>query len=408
MATPALLHSFGAPAKETFHHLVRAEGVRVYDDAGKAYIDAMASLWYCQVGHGREEIVDAVANQMRQLATYNTFDPWTNGPAEALADRVRSLSPLTDGRVFLCCSGSESVDSALKIARLVARLRHERNDDATQRQLIVRRERGYHGVNFGGTSAQGLPANREGWGDLVPHFVEVDGDDVESAARVFAEHGSSIAAVICEPMQGAGGVFPPMDGYLEGLRRLCDEHGALLIFDEVISGFGRTGEWFASQTYGVTPDLMTFAKGVTSGYQPLGGVICSREVCDVLEQDPTFVMRHGYTYSGHPSACAAGLANIDIIEREGLVERARHIGDRLEAGFQALASDGILSGYRGIAGVWAAKLPEGRDAVVVRDAMIDQGVIVRGVADWIAMCPPLVINDDDLDTVIDTLGAAAR
>jgi putrescine aminotransferase len=408
MSTPALLHSFGVPARETFHNLVRAEGVRVYDDTGKEYIDGMASLWYCQVGHGRHEIIDAVANQMRQLATYNTFDPWTNGPAEELADRVRSLSPLPDGRVFLCCSGSESVDSALKIARVVARLRHERNGAGEQRQIIVRRERGYHGVNFGGTAAQGLPANREGWGDLVPHFMEADGDDIESAALIFAEHGDSIAAVICEPLQGAGGVFPPTDGYLEGLRRLCDANGALLIFDEVISGFGRTGEWFAGQTYGVTPDLMTFAKGVTSGYQPLGGVICSREVCDVLEADPSFVLRHGYTYSGHPAACAAGLANIDIIEREGLVERARHIGSRMESGLAAMVADGVLAGYRGKAGVWAAKLPEGKDAIPIRDVMIENGVIVRGVADWIAICPPLVIEDQDIDKIIDTMDHAAR
>lgn len=408
MTVPALLHSFGPPAKESYRNLVRAEGVRVYDDTGKEYIDAMASLWYCQVGHGRDEIVDAVAAQMRELATYNTFDPWTNGPAEAAAERIRSLSPFPDGRVFLCCSGSESVDSALKIARLVARLRGESGDSAADRQIIVRRDRGYHGVNFGGTTAQGLPLNREGWGDLVPHFEEMDGDDIESAARIFAEHGSRIAAVICEPIQGAGGVFPPTDGYLEGLRTLCDDHGALLIFDEVISGFGRTGSWFASQTYGVTPDLITFAKGVTSGYQPLGGVICSRAVCDVLEADPGFLFRHGYTYSGHPAAAAAALANIDIIEREGLVARSQSIGERFATGFDALVGDGILSGYRGIAGIWAATLPDGGDAIAVRDVMVDNGVIVRGVADWIAMCPPLVIDDADIDRIIDTLAAAAR
>ncbi|MDG2028035.1 MAG: aminotransferase class III-fold pyridoxal phosphate-dependent enzyme [Acidimicrobiales bacterium] len=407
MPTPALLHSFGPPAKESYRKLVRADGVRVYDDAGKAYIDAMASLWYCQVGHGRHEIVDAVSAQMSELATYNTFDPWTNGPAEETADRIRSLSPFPDGRVFLCCSGSESVDTALKIGRLVARLR-DGGGAGEDRQIIVRRDRGYHGVNFGGTTAQGLPLNRDGWGDLVPHFQEMDGDDIESAARIFAEHGEKVAAVICEPLQGAGGVFPPSDGYLEGLRKLCDDHGALLIFDEVITGFGRTGEWFASQTYNVTPDLITFAKGVTSGYQPLGGVICSRRVCDVLEADPAFLFRHGYTYSGHPAACAAALANIDIIENEGLVARTNHIGDRIATGLDALVADGILSGYRGIAGVWAATLPEGTDAIAVRDTMLDDGVIVRGVADWIAMCPPLVIDDADIDQVIDSLADAAR
>ncbi|MEZ5165239.1 MAG: aspartate aminotransferase family protein, partial [Acidimicrobiales bacterium] len=322
--------------------------------------------------------------------------------AEDLAERIRSLSPLTDGRVFLCCSGSESVDTALKIARAVARIAS--SDD---RQIIVRRDRGYHGVNFGGTTAQGLQPNREGWGDLVPHFEQADGDDIESAARLFADHGDRIAAVICEPIQGAGGVHPPTDGYLEGLRRLCDDHGALLIFDEVISGFGRTGQWFASQTYGVTPDLITFAKGVSSGYQPVGGVLCSRKVCDVLESDPEYVFRHGYTYSGHPAACAAALANIDIIEREGLVARARHVGERFSAGLGALVADGVLESYRGVGGVWAGRLPGNADSIPVRDAMVADGVIVRGIVDSIAFCPPLIIDDADIDRCLDVLATRA-
>jgi putrescine---pyruvate transaminase len=402
MTTPALLHPFAPPARERFIELDRAEGAQVFDTTGKRYIDAMASLWYCQVGHGRTEIIDAIADQMRSLSAYNTFAPWTNAPAEAVAGRVRSLSPLPDGRVFLCCSGSEAVDTALKIARVTARLA-----TSPERQIVVRRTRGYHGVNFGGTSAQGIPANREGWGDLVPHFVEMDGDDIESAARIFAEHGDRIAAVICEPLQGAGGVHPPVDGYLERLRTLCDRHGALLIFDEVITGFGRTGEWFASQTFGVTPDLITFAKGVTSGYQPLGGVLCSRAVCDVLEADPAYVFMHGYTYSGHPAAAAAALANLDIIEREGLVARARHIGDRMEAGLRALRADGVIDSYRGHGAVWAARLLGEADAVPVRDAMVDAGVIVRGIIDSIAFCPPLIIDDADLDTCLDVLAACA-
>lgn len=398
MPTPALLHAFAKPAAESFRTLVRGEGVRVWDDAGKEYIDAMASLWYCQVGHGRAEIIDAVTAQMRELATYNTFDPWTNRPAEALAERIRGLSPLADGRVFLCCSGSEAVDTALKLARAVA----QRSGD-TDRQVVVRRDRGYHGGNFGGTTAQGLPPNREGWGDLVAHFEQIDGDDIESAARLFADHGDRIAAVICEPVQGAGGVHPPADGYLTGLRKLCDDHGALLVFDEVITGFGRTGEWFASRTYGVTPDLITFAKGLSSGYQPLGGVICSRQVADVFEADPEFVLRHGYTYSGHPTACAAGLANIEIIEREGLVDRATHVGARLARGFDALVADGVIDSYRGIGAVRAARLPGAADALAVRDAMIDAGVIVRGIGDSIVFCPPLIIDDTDIDHCLDVL-----
>ncbi len=402
--TPALLHPFSKPASNSYHRLVRAEGVRVWDDKGNEYIDALGSLWYCQVGYGRREIIDAISKQLEQMSVYNTFAPWANGPAETVAERISTLSPLDGSRVFLCCSGSESVDSAIKLARLVHQLRGDHD-----RQIIVRRTRGYHGVNMGGTSVQGIAGNRENWGDLLPHVVEIDPDDIESAARLFAESGDRIAAVISEPMQGAGGVHTPVDGYLERLRELCTANGALLMFDEVISGFGRTGSWFASQTYGVTPDLITFAKGVTSGYQPMGGVIISRGVCDVLESDPNFLMRHGYTYSGHPAAAAAALANIDIIENEGLVERANHVGERLSAGLDSMVGDGILKEVRGVGAVWAGELPETYSdarALEVRDHMTSNGVICRAAGNSMVFCPPLVIDDADIDCCIDTLAQA--
>lgn len=395
----ALLHPFSYPNKSEgdFINLVKAEGSTLWDDKGNSYLDGMASLWYCQVGHGRREIVEAVNKQMSSLATYNTFDPFTNDAAREVADLIAEKSPMPDGRVFLGCSGSEAVDTALKMARLVQQRRgHE------DRQILVRRDRGYHGVNFGGTSAQGIAPNREGWGDLVPHFEQVDGEDIEDMASLFAEKGDRIAAVICEPLQGAGGVHPPSDGYLEGARRLCDQHGALLIFDEVICGFGRTGEWFAGQTYGVTPDLMTFAKGVTSGYLPLSGVVVSRALSDELEAGELF--RHGYTYSGHPASCAAGIANINLIESDGLVERANHIGEQLEKGLQALVGDGMAKSYRGVAAVWALDL--GRDAIPVRDEVMAQGVIVRGVENSLLMCPPLVITDDEMGHMIEAFANA--
>lgn len=404
--TPKLIHPFAKPAKAGFRELVRADGVRVWDRDGNEYIDGMASLWYCQVGYGRAEIVDAVSAQLHTMAAYNVFDPWGNEPAESVARRIADLSPLDDARVFLCCSGSEAVDSAFKIARLVPQLAGD-----TDRQILVRRTRGYHGVNAAGTSLQGLAPIREGWGDLVPHVVEIDPDDIESAASLFAEKGDQIAGVICEPVQGAGGVYPPTDQYLRHLRELCTKSGSLLIFDEVISGFGRTGEWFASQTYSVEPDLITFAKGVTSGYQPLGGVIVSRQVCDALEADSDFVFRHGYTYSGHPAAAAAALANIDIIEHEGLCARATHIGERFYEGLAALAADGDLAEVRGVGGMWAGELPEGADdsdAVAVRDRMLDLGVICRPVAESLIFCPPLIIEDTDIDRCVDALAQAVR
>lgn len=397
----AFLHGFTPPTQEQFINIVRGEGCTLWDDDGNSYLDAIASLWYCQAGHGRAEIIDAVAGQMRRLDAYNTFAPFTNPPADAVAAMVAERSPHPDGRVFLCCSGSEAVDTALKIARLWHRLRGD-----SERQAVIRRTNGYHGTNFGGTTAQGIAANREGWGDLVPHFTEVPHDDLEAAAVAMADQEGRMAAVISEPLQGAGGVWPPGEGYLQGLRRLCDTHGALLILDEVICGFGRTGEWFGAQFYGVTPDIMTFAKGVTSGYQPLAGVILSRRVCDDLEAEPDFMLRTGYTYSGHPTACAAGVANLQLMTDEDLPGRATHVGGRISAGLRALTDDGLLAGYRGDGAVWAAEL--GRDAAGVRNAMLDAGVIVRPIGTALAICPPLVISDAEIDQLIDTMAQALR
>ena len=400
--TNALLHPFSPPAmpEGDFIDIVRGEGSLVYDAAGKDYVDAMANLWLCQVGHGRTEIIDAVTAQMHQMEAYNTFAPFTNGPAARVAEMIVERSPHPDGRTFLGCSGSEAVDTALKIARLVQQRRGTEG-----RQVIIKRTNGYHGTNFGGTSAQGIAPNREGWGDLVPHFLEVPHDDLEAMASLFAEQGDRIAAVLTEPLQGAGGVFPPADGYLEGLRRLCDDNGALLIFDEVICGFGRTGEWFGAQTFGVTPDLITFAKGVTSGYLPLSGVIVSRAVCEELEE-PGFLLRTGYTYSGHHASCAAGIANLQIMTDEGLDQRANHVGEKLQEGLRALAADGHIESWRGMGAVYAAEL--GRDSIPVRNAILEEGVIVRPIGTCLAICPPLVITDDEIGRVIDTMANALR
>ena len=396
--TSALLHPFSKPSSDNFRTLVRSEGVRVWDDEGNEYIDGLGSLWYCQVGHNRAELVQAITNQLQTLSSYHTFAPMGSQISDQAAERIRSVSPFPDGRVFLCSSGSESVDSAIKIMRKVAILRGE-----PERQIILRRGRGYHGVNVGGTTLQGIPANREGWGDLLPKVLEIDPTNIESAASIFKEQGQNIAGVVTEAVQGAGGVFPPPDGFLEGLRRLCDDNGSLLVFDEVITGFGRTGNWFASDTYNVKPDLITFAKGVTSGYQPMGGVLVDRAICDLFEEDPDFVFMHGYTYSGHPAACAAAIANIDLIEKEGLVERAKHIGKRISQGLDALKSDGLLSEVRGVGAIWAGQI-EGatiEQGLAVRDKMTEKGVICRAINGALAFCPPLIIEDQDIDHMID-------
>ncbi len=401
--TPSFLHPFAKPTRESFTPIVRGEGALLWTKDGRELIDGMAALWYCAVGHGRAEIAEAVYAQMKVLETYSCFEPFTNEPAEALADRLCALTPIQDARVFYTCSGSEAIDTAIKLARASHVLAGH-----PERTLVVSRTGGYHGMAMGGTSAQGIAPNREGWGPLLNEVIQVPTDDLEALATLMSERGHEIAAVLTEPVQGAGGVFPPVDGYLAGLRRLCDQHGAFLIYDEVITGFGRTGRMFAADTFGVVPDMTTFAKGVTSGYQPLGGVFLGSRVRAGLEANPDYFMRHGFTYSGHASACAAAMVNIDIIEREGLVERANHVGGRLSAGLEALAADGSIDRIRGIGAVWAAVLRPDQSSVAVRDQMLhDSGVIVRALnTDILTFCPPLVITDDQIDRVVDALAKA--
>ena len=401
--TGPLLHAFAKPSKTDFISIVRGKGSLLWDSNGRQYIDAIGSLWYCQVGHGRTEIADAVAAQISTLETYSTFDPFTNQKADELAAKLQSISALPQSRVFLCGSGSEAVDTAMKLARVA-----QGQAGHPERTIIISRMRGYHGTNYGGTSAQGLPLNKQGFGQLLPEVVQVDSDNLEDLAMFMSDNSKKIAAVIVEPLQGAGGVWPPPPGYLEGARKLCDQHGAFLIFDEVISGFGRMGTWFAADHYGVTPDMLCFAKGVTSGYQPLGGVYVGAAVREALESDPNFFLRHGYTYSGHSSVCAAALANLAIIEREGLVERAKHVGARLSKGLGALATDGTIDHVRGDGAVWAAGLKPDQNSVTIRDRMIELGVIARAInTDTVAFCPPLVVTDEELDTMIDTFANAA-
>ena len=401
--TGPLLHAFAKPSKTDFISIVRGKGSLLWDANGRQYIDAIGSLWYCQVGHGRTEIAEAVAAQISTLETYSTFDPFTNQKADELAAKLQSISALPQSRVFLCGSGSEAVDTAMKLARVA-----QGQAGHPERTIIISRMRGYHGTNYGGTSAQGLPLNKQGFGQLLPEVVQVDSDNLEDLAKFMSENSKKIAAVIVEPLQGAGGVWPPPPGYLEGARKLCDQHGAFLIFDEVISGFGRMGTWFAADHYGITPDMLCFAKGVTSGYQPLGGVYVGAAVREALESDPNFFLRHGYTYSGHSSVCAAALANLAIIEREGLVERAKHVGARLSKGLGALATDGTIDHVRGDGAVWAAGLKPDQNSVTIRDRMIELGVIARAInTDTVAFCPPLVVTDEELDTMIDTFANAA-
>ena len=372
----AFLHPFAKPTRDEFIRIVRGEGALLYTADGRELVDGMASLWYCAIGHGRKEMADAIAQQVCTLEAYSCFDPFTTDPAEQLAEKLRAIGPIPDARVFFTGSGSESIDTAMKLARIA----HVQAGEG-HRKLIISRVRGYHGTAYGGTSAQGIAPNRENFGPFVDDVVQVPADDIEALATLMAQRGSEVAAVIAEPVQGAGGIYPAESGYLEGLRKLCDQHGAYLVFDEVITGFGRLGTWFAAHHYRVTPDFVTFAKGVTSGYQPLG----------------------------HATACAAGLQNLAIIEREGLVARALHVGDRLSTGLQALADDGSIDHVRGLGAMWAAGLRPDQNAMAVRDAMFDRGVVCRALnADSLLFCPPLVTTDEQVDRIVDAVATATR
>lgn len=400
-AIPTFLHPFARPAAgvDEFLTITRGEGAVVWDDHGNDYIDAMAGLWYCNVGYGRDEIAEAVAAQLRDLGAYHAFERFTPPVADALADRISTLAPEPGSRVFFTSSGSEAVDSALKIARLAHALA-----GAPQRTVIISRRPSYHGVTYGGVTATGLPANQDGFGPLLPDVVQVDKDDVDELAALFAAQGDRIAAVIAEPVVGAPGVYPPTPGYLDRVRALCDEHGAWLICDEVICGFGRLGTWWGSQHYGVRPDLTTFAKAVTSGYQPLGGVVLAPSVADVLAKDPQTVLRHGHTYSGHPAACAAAVAALAITEREDLLGRAVAVGERLGAGLQRLVDAGLVAEVRGAGAVFGIGLHPRTAAFDVREALLREGVIVRPIGtSTLALCPPLVVTDGQIDDCVSAL-----
>ena len=400
----AFLHPFAKPTREEFIRIVRGDGALLYTADGKELVDGMASLWYCAIGHGRQEMADAISQQISTLEAYSCFDPFTTDPAEQLAEKLREIGPIPGARVFFTGSGSESIDTVMKLARIA----HVQAGEG-QRKLIISRVRGYHGTAYGGTSAQGIAPNRENFGPYVDEVVQVPADDIEALATLMTQRGNDVAAIIAEPVQGAGGIFPAEDGYLEGLRKLCDQHGAYLVFDEVITGFGRLGTWFGAHHYGVTPDFATFAKGVTSGYQPLGGVFVGPRPTAALESSPDFFLRHGFTYSGHTTACAAALKNLEIIEREGLLGRALVMGDRLAAGLRALADDGSIDHVRGLGGMWAAGLRPDQNAMAMRDVMFDEGVVCRALnADSLLFCPPLVTTDAQVDKIVDAVATAAR
>jgi len=390
--------------------LVRGEGAHVWDAEGNRYLDATAGLWFCNVGHGRTEIADAARAQMAELASYSTFGDLTNPSTEALCERVAGLAPVPDAKVFLTSGGSDSIDTATKIVRRYWSLVGE-----PERTVLIRRERAYHGMHAAGTSLSGIPANLEGYGGLLEDVVEVPWDDAD-ALRATIDHvgAARVAAFFCEPVIGAGGVFPPPDGYLEGVRAVCRETGVLFIADEVITGFGRCGSWFASGRFGLEPDLMTCAKGITSGYLPLGAVIGAPRVWGPFWRPGAGLFRHGYTYTGHAAVSAVALANLDIIEREGLVDRAKTLEGELAEALAPLANHPMVSEVRSGTGVLAAVQIDpsvlerepgaaGRLVLAARRHGISSRALGPGA---LQISPPLVVGSQELDELVNGVGAA--
>ena len=345
----AFWHSFADMSVVEQGELVidRGEGVSVWDEGGRRYLDATASLWYCNVGYGRTEIADAASAQMRRLPAYSTFGDNSNRPAIELAERVASVAPMPDSKVFFTSGGSDSIDTATKMAR-----RFWQVTGQPERTLLITRERAYHGMHIAGTSLAGIEANATGYGDLVEGVMKVAWDSVDALRTAIETAGPErVAAFFCEPILGAGGVFPAPHGYLKEVRELCRETGVLSVADEVITGFGRTGDWFASSRLELEPDLITCAKGITSGYLPMGAVIASPRVAAPFFDGTAGVWRHGYTYSGHATAAAAGLANLDILEREALPARALQLETELADALAPLEEHDLVSEVRRGVGV---------------------------------------------------------
>ncbi|WP_306026960.1 aspartate aminotransferase family protein [Stappia sp. MMSF_3263] len=425
------MHPFsdtGALNREGVRVITGAEGVWLTDSDGNRYLDGMAGLWCCQVGHGRDEIADAVNRQMRELDYYNTFFKTSHPPVIALSEKLAELSPPQFNRVFFTSSGSEANDTVFRMVRTYWDLMGK-----PEKKTIIGRWNGYHGSTLAGTSLGGMAA-MHGQGDLPvpgvhhiaqPYWFGEGGDmspdefgvwaagELERAIDRIGE--DKVAAFIAEPVQGAGGVIIPPDTYWPEVSRICRERGILLVADEVICGFGRLGSWFGSQHYGIEPDLMPIAKGLSSGYLPIGGVMVADRVADAfIEKGGEFF--HGYTYSGHPACCAAALANLEIMQREKLVERvADDIGPYLQAKWRALGDHPLVGEARMVGLVGALELVPARGdrsrkfaslgeaGTLCRDLCFDNGLVMRAVRDSMIISPPLVLSHEEADDMIERI-----
>ncbi len=410
--------------------IVGAKDMHYVSDDNRKILDATAGLWCCNAGHGRRPIIEAIQRQAEELDFAPNFQ-FGHPKVFALAARIAAMAPADLDHVFFCGGGSEAVDSALKIA-----LAYWNISGKGSKTRLIGRERGYHGVGFGGISVGGIVPNRKFFGSLLagvdhlpatysrehqaftkgePDYGAHFADELE---RIVGLHdASTIAAVIVEPMAGSTGVLPSPKGYLQKLRAICDKHNILLIFDEVITGFGRLGHAFAAERYGVVPDMITFAKGVTSGAVPMGGVIVRKGIFDAFMNGPEHVIElfHGYTYSGHPMAAAAGLATLELYKEEGLFERARAIepvwADALMSAFKGLPNVLDVRTVGLVAAVDLAPSPDGpgrRAYAAMESAFHDNDIMIRITGDTLALTPPLVISESQIGEVADRITKVIR
>jgi adenosylmethionine-8-amino-7-oxononanoate aminotransferase len=398
----------------------------LFDAEGREYIDGLSGLWNVNVGHGRAELAAAASAQMRRLAFASAYIGATNEPAVRLAEKIVGHAYPNTAAAYFTTAGAESNESAFKFARYYWKIK-----DKPEKTKIISRIHAYHGVTLAAMSATGMAAYRNMFGPLVPGFIQVAApypyrwagneepgtaaaDAVEQA--ILAEGPDTIAAVIAEPVMGAGGVIVPPPSYFPRLREICDRHDVLLIADEVITGFGRTGGWFALGRWGVEPDLVSFAKGVTSGYLPLGGVLASKRVHEAIESAPADRrFMHAATYSGHPVCCAVGVRNVEIIESEGLVERAAEMGNRLLAGLEELRDLPVVGDVRGLGMMCGVELVSDRNTKapvlglggrLTREALA-RGLVLRvrlgsadpPVGDTVCLAPPLMTPPEVLDRI---------
>lgn len=392
----ALWHGFadmGAVERDGEFVLERGEGAYVWDTDGNRYLDAAAGLWFANVGHGRREIADAVAEQVTRLAAYSTFGDYTVDTTVALADRLAGIAPMPGCKVFFTSGGSDSIDSAVKLAR-----RYWHEVGKPDKRLVLGREKAYHGMHVGGTALAGISANHSDYGRLMDDALTIGWDSGKALLEAIERIGADkIAAFFCEPVIGAGGVVAPPEGYLAEVRQICRDHDILFVADEVITGFGRIGgSWFASSRFDLQPDMMTSAKGLTSGYVPMGALFVAPRVSEPFFRPGAGVWwRHGYTYGGHAVAAAAALANLDIIEREDLLDESARLERTLHESLAGLADHPAVEEVRsGVGALAAVQLVDAGQIGPVASRLRTEGVAARPLGcGAVQVSPPFVMTD---------------